>query len=414
MNHATKHLNRSGDFTTSTMRLVRQIQVKRTKLLDDVTFLSKNLFNVATWTVRHAFFSTRKWVRYNELWSMLKSHEAYRKLHEKCGSHPPQQVLRQVDANFKGFFEAMKSWKRDKTKFRGMPKVPRYKRRNGRNVVYFTSLQCRLRDGHVLLTKKMERNGFPRLKTDLDNVTGVRVVPFGDRYVIELVYDREPEDLGLDKDNVLGIDIGLTNIITTSDTIGGTPMIIKGGVVKSVNQFYNKSLARYKSISKICNDTTITNRILRLHRKRNNKIKDFFHKTSRMVIDHCIRNDIGTVVVGYNEGWKQKVNLGRRTNQNFVSVPFLKLIQQLEYKAELVGIEVIRTSEEYTSQTCSSCGIVRKANRKHRGLYVCKACGMVLNADVNASLNIMEKGVPQSFGIGNRGHLDCPVVFAIF
>jgi len=308
----------------------------------------------------------------------------------------------------------MKSWKRDKTKFRGMPKIPRYKRRNGRNVIYFTSLQCRLRDGFVLLTKKMEQNGFPRLKTDLDNVTGVRVVPFGDRYVIELVHEREPEDLGLDKDNVLGIDIGLTNIITTSDTIGGTPMIIKGGVVKSVNQFYNKSLARYKSISKICNDTTITTRILRLHRKRNNKIKDFFHKTSRTVINHCIRNDIGTVVVGYNEGWKQKVNMGKRTNQNFVSVPFLTFVHQLEYKAELVGIEVIRTSEEYTSQTCSSCGVIDKKNRKHRGLYACSRCGMVLNADVNASLNIMEKGVPQSFGIGNRGHLDCPVVFAIF
>jgi len=259
----------------------------------------------------------------------------------------------------------------------------------------------------------MEHNGFPKIPTDLENIKGVRIVPFGDRYNVELIYDYELEDLGLDKNNVMGIDLGLTNLVTASSNIGVKPLIIKGGVVKSVNQFYNKQLARYKSFSKKCNDIDVTNRILRLHRKRNNKIKDFFHKTSRMAITHCVQNDIGTIVIGYNEGWKQKVNLGRRTNQNFVSVPFLKLIQQIEYKAELVGITVIRTSEEYTSQTCSHCGVIDKTNRKHRGLYVCKACGMVLNADVNASINIIQKGIPKSFGIGNRGQLDCPEVLVV-
>jgi len=256
-------------------------------------------------------------------------------------------------------------------------------------------------------------NGFPKIRTDLESVKGVRIVPFGDRYTVELVYEKEPEDLGLDKGNVLGIDLGLINLVTASSNIGVKPLIVKGGVVKSINQFYNKSLAKYKSISETCNDTDITNRISRLHRKRNNKIKDCFHKVSRKVINHCVKNDIGNIVIGYNEGWKQRVRLGRRTNQNFVSVPFLKLVRQIEYKAKLVGITVIRTSEEYTSQTCSFCGILKKSNRKHRGLYVCKTCGTVLNADVNASINIMKKGIPKSFGVRNRGYLDCPLVFAI-
>ncbi|MHA1105178.1 MAG: hypothetical protein ACTSPN_05590 [Promethearchaeota archaeon] len=152
-----------------------------------------------------------------------------------CGSHPPQQVLKQVDRNFKSFFKAIKMWKKEPSKFRGMPRLPHYKRKNGRNLVYFTSLQCRLRDGFVLLTRKMERLSFPRIKTDLENVKGVRIVPFGDRYNVKLIYEYEPRDLYLNEDNVLGIDLGLNNIVTASDNVGDNPLIIKGGVVKSIN-----------------------------------------------------------------------------------------------------------------------------------------------------------------------------------
>ena len=127
-------------------------------------------------------------------------------------------------------------------------------------------------------------------------------------------------------------------------------------------------------------------------------------------MNHCIEREIGTIVIGYNEGWKQNINIGKKNNQNFVSVPFLKLLQQIEYKAEMVGITVIRTSEEYTSQTCSCCGTVKKSNRKYRGLYVCSNCGSVLNADVNASHNILVKEVPKSKWIGNRGLLNSPIV----
>ena len=395
------------------MQLVRQVQFKHSKLLDEITFLSKNLFNVATYTVRQRFFKERYWIRYHELWRLLKSHESYQKLQEACRSHPPQQVLKQVDRNFKSFFNAIKTWKNDPSKFQGMPKPPHYKRKNGRNLVYFTSLQCRLKDGFVLLTQKMERLGFPKIKTTLESVKGVRIVPFGDRYNIELIYDYEPRDLHLNEDNVLGIDLGLNNIVTASDNIGNKPMIIKGGVIKSINQFYNKQLAKYKSVSKICNNTEVTKRILKFHRKRNNKIRDFFHKTSRKVVNYCISNDIGTIVVGYNEGWKQGISIGKRSNQNFVSVPFLKLVQQIEYKSEMVGIKVVRITEEYTSQTCSSCGVVRKSNRKYRGLYVCKDCGVVLNADVNASKNMILKGVPESKWIGDRGCLSHPIVLKV-
>ncbi|MHA1917439.1 MAG: RNA-guided endonuclease InsQ/TnpB family protein [Candidatus Ranarchaeia archaeon] len=259
--------------------------------------------------------------------------------------------------------------------------------------------------------------GFLKLKTrpSISLVKGVRVVPFSDRYNVELIYNQEPIDLGLDKDNVMGVDLGLTNIVTTSDNIGNNPLIIKGGVIKSINQYYNKKLAKYQSLTKKCNRKYVTNRILKLHRKRNNKVRDFFHKTSHKLINHCIKHNIGKVVIGYNVGWKQNINIGKKNNQSFMQVPFLKFVKQIEYKAKLMGVVVVRVGEEFTSQTCSSCGIICKSNRKHRGLYVCSKCGLVLNADVNASKNILRKGVPESehFWIGDRDLLDRPEVLKI-
>ncbi len=150
-----------------------------------------------------------------------------------------------------------------------------------------------MKDGFVLLTRKMERLGFPRIKTDLENVKGVRIVPFGDRYNIELIYDYEPLDLHLNEDNVLGIDLGLNNIVTASDNVGNKPLIIKGGVVKSINQFYNKQLARYKSDKDKLGLAFETRRIQKLTKKRNNKINDQFHKISRInqiLINHTNLN----------------------------------------------------------------------------------------------------------------------------
>jgi putative transposase len=217
----------------------------------------------------------------------------------------------------------------------------------------------------------------------------------------------------LNKNRIAGIDLGVNNLVAMSNNFDRNGLIIKGGIAKSVNQYYNKSLAKYKSTAKKVNKKHITNRILRLHRKRNNKIDDIFHKTSKKTIDYCIENNIGTLIIGYNGGWKQKCNMGKKNNQNFVQLPFLKLIRKIEYKAGLVGIEVKRETEEYTSQACSNCGIISKKNRKLRGLYVCSNCGIVINADINASKNIIKKAFPESVWIGNRGGLNPPLCITV-
>jgi putative transposase len=254
--------------------------------------------------------------------------------------------------------------------------------------------------------------GFPQVPVTIaaSDLVGVRVVPHGDTYMVEVLHKIEIRDLGLDPGRSIGVDIGLTNTATTSDDY-----IVKGGAIKSVNQLYNKRLARLKSIAKRVNNLDDTRRIRALTRKRNDQVYDLIHKSSRQVIDRCIASGIGTIYVGYNPGWKDGINLGHRTNQSFVQVPLLALVEQLEYKGALIGIHVHRVTEAYTSQTCSRCGERRAANRVHRGLYTCHHCGLVINADVNAARNIKRKGIreaPLVVGaarpVADSGSLDLP------
>lgn len=260
------------------MQLVRTVQIQSSPFLVECTRASKLLYNVALYTVRQHYFNNKKWLRYSDLWDQLKSHKTYLRLSTLCGSHPPQLVLRQVDKNFKSFFNAIKNWKKDKSNFTGRPKFPNYLRKGGLNMVYFTSQQCRYKEGCVFLTQKMHKKGFQPIKLHLPNLQGVRIIPFGDRFKIELIYKYIPQKLKLDSLHVLGIDLGLTNIVTATDNYGQTPFIIKGGIVKSINQFFNKKLAVCKSHAKKCNNLNLTSRIKRLYEFGIIKFKTFFTK----------------------------------------------------------------------------------------------------------------------------------------
>jgi len=151
-----------------------------------------------------------------------------------------------------------------------------------------------------------------------------------------------------------------------------------------------------------------------LMRWRYNQLHDLFHKASRAIIQHCLENNISQLVIGRNKNWKQNIRMGRKTNQKFTNVPFHKLIKMLQYKAEEQGIEVTLITEEYTSQTCSCCGYRSRSNRKYRGLFVCKKCKLVINADVNAAINIAKKAFPESLlGIGDSGCVAQPTKLAL-
>jgi len=178
------------------------------------------------------------------------------------------------------------------------------------------------------------------------------------------------------------------------------PLIVKGKVVKSINQWYNK--VRGLNRSYVDSSHPETKGMSIQTRKRNNKIKDFLHKASRKLINYCINNNIGTIIIGYNEKWKQKNNMGKRNNQNFVSIPHYQLIRMIQYKAKFIGIDVILTYESYTSK-CSA--LDNEQIGKHdtyvgkrikRGLFQ-SSNGIKINADVNGAMNIMRKVVPTAF-----------------
>jgi len=160
-------------------------------------------------------------------------------------------------------------------------------------------------------------------------------------------------------------------------------------------------------------------RINTLTHKRNMKVHDYLHKSSKIVIDYALKHNISTIVIGDNAKWKQNINIGKKNNQNFVSIPHAKLIQQLQYKGEEVGIKIITTEESYTSKTDNFAneplkkfqkkddGIPKPTmgKRVSRGMFKSSTKRMI-NADVNGALGILRKVVPESrvtVLLGNRG-----------
>jgi len=374
-------------------QLTIRMQMKSRPIFVDLCTRSKNLYNNATYLVRQEFFATGKWLQYTTLYRQLKQEPVYLALKEISGSQVPQQVLRQVEQTWRSYFNAIKVWKKDPTNFLAQPRLPRYKAKNSLHMLNFPRQRVRIRGTDILFTRNLMTRGFPTfsvgtLPVTAETCTGARLVPFYDRFVIEILYEVDIQSIPKinNHSKSIGIDLGITNLITTSDGL-----LIKGGVVKTVNQWYNKQLAYYKSLAKKHNQQYSSNRIFRMHRVRANKLNDAFHQTSRFIINHCIKNNVTTIVIGYNSLWKQHCKLGKRMNQSFVQIPFYKLVHMLEYKAKLMGIAVIRVPEAYTSQQCSNCGIIDKRNRRSRGLYLCRSCGLRLNADHNAAINIRNR-----------------------
>jgi len=303
------------------MRTV-QIWIKTHKTLSWLCHLSKNLYNESNYHIRQEFFKTDKRIRYNALYHSLKTSKNYQELPAQTA----QQVLRILDRNWTSFFNAFKEWEKDKSKFKAEPRIPKYKSKNGESLLVFTNQQVKLVDNNVIFPKKVGINVNTRL-SDITDIREARIIPKGVGYVVEIVYQKKISPKVLNKDKIIAIDLGVRNLITTVNNNGLKPFIIKGGVVKSINQYYNKERARIQSVYDRQGLKTGKN-MHKLTNKRNKKIKDFFHKTSRKIIDYCELNDIGRVVIGYNPDWKQSCQLGKRNNQNFVTIPFYKLIQQ--------------------------------------------------------------------------------------
>lgn len=399
------------------MRLVEKHIIKKSnplwKELDKLCFLSKNLYNASLYQIRQHFFETGKYLNYNTLQKKFQNEKQadYYSLPVKVS----QQIMMITDRNFKSFFELNKKYKENPSLIK--PNIPGYKKKqSGRNILVYTiqSLyKSELKKGKIKLSGT--ELTIP-VKTEIwyrsgkSNVKQVRIVVKSTCYVIEIIYEKAVEKREVDKKKAAGIDIGINNLGTVTSN-HFKPFMINGRGLKSINQYFNKKRAELMSN---IGSTGKSRRLDKLFHKRNNKISDYLHKSSRIIINELIRNKTGVLVIGKNKEWKQGIGLGRVNNQNFVSIPHAEFINQLKYKAELAGIDVILTEESYTSK-CSFFDNeeikkheVYMGKRISRGLFRSKN-GRLINADVNGSFNIIRKAFPNAFADGIEAVVVRPV-----
>ncbi len=370
--------------------------LKPCPVLSKLCHLSKNLFNEANYLVRQPFFSDGVWIKGTELEEKLKDSINFNSLPLTTSL----RILVLVEKAWKAFFNALADWKLHPEKYFQKPRPPKYKQKNGEFTLPIGKEQIKVRkriltlfgDFHVKLRF-----------SSIQSIIGVRINPQGIGYVLEVLYTKNvPKTPRIKPKRVIGIDIGLANLITMVNNIGRKPIVVKGGVARSINQFYNKEQARLQSLYDKQNLRTIGKKLRKLTDKRNRKLNHYFHEVSHFVVNWCTKNKIDTIIIGRNKLWKQHVKLGKRGNQNFVTIPFSKLIKKIEYKAQDTGIRTILIREDYTSK-CSFLDqepIIRHSayvgERITRGLFQAST-GEMINSDVNGGYNIIKKAVPNAF-----------------
>lgn len=257
-----------------------------------------------------------------------------------------QQVISQVFSNVNAWIKSKKDFEKNPCKYDNHePKFPKYKDGKKQNMIVFTTNACRIKDGYIHFVK----NIIEPIKTNVkpEELKQVRIIPQATCYVVEVVYERREQNLSFDKSHVLSIDLGLNNLCTCISNVGEKPFIINGRIIKSFNQWFNKTRAKWMEF---VGDKGTSKQLKWLNNRRNFWIEDKIHKISRWIIDYCIEHNIGTIVIGLNKGWKNEINLGKKTNQKFVEIPHSKLIDKITYKGKLVGIDVQTTEESYTSK----------------------------------------------------------------
>ena len=354
--------------------------------LDNMCFLSKNLYNKGLYIVRQHFFNTEKYLNYNTLENILKKSKDvdYYALPTKVS----QQILMVLDNNFKSFFKLLE--KKKKSHYKEKVKIPKYLDKDSRNLLIFTS---------QAISKKFIKNGIIKLsnvkhvvKTKVKVVKQVRIIHKGNHIVVEVLYEKQSKDI-VTNNRYAAIDLGLNNLATISSNVT-KPFIVNGKPLKSINQYYNKTKSNLQS--KLKNNEKSNKRISSLNLKRNNKINDYLHKSSIFIVNYLVSNNISMLIVGHNKEWKQNIKIGKKNNQNFVSIPHSKFKELLKYKCELEGIKYIEIEESYTSkcsfldneEICKHTSY--KGKRIKRGLFKSND-GTLINADVNGSLNILKK-----------------------
>ena len=374
----------------------------RYKDLCEYLHKSKNLYNAALYAIRQYYFSHK-----DEIGNKYLNYYAVDKLFKE--THNPdyyalpidisQQVLKQVNQNFKSFFKLLKLKKQGK--YDKPVKLPKYKNKNGYNTITINA---------VKLGKKLKTDGIvaiPNIKLQFKNIinyktcTQIRFIPKPNYIEMEVIYNSKEKELKADNKRYMSIDLGVDNLCAVSSNVIKSELI-NGKNIKQINHNWNKRKAYLQS--RLSENQYNSNLITSITNKRNFRIQNYFHKVSKYIVNHAVSNNINTIIIGHTNEWKQETNIGEVNNQNFVQIPFNQLIQQIQYKGKLQGINIVIQEESYTSKASffdndfipvydpdKPIKYKFSGYRKNRGLYKSKIQKKYINADINGSLNIMRK-----------------------
>lgn len=387
--------------------------------------LSKNIYNQSIYNIRQHYFAEGTYLRYEANYPFMKNEENYKVL----GAAVAQQTMKCADNAFKSFFGLLKLAKSGKYASWQI-KMPKYLKKDSMYKLCFA--QPYLSSGQFLVPMSfgMQKDGFDRIRIKIPpylhdkKIRQIHIIPKHNGKYFEAVYmfdDAEQETPVLNSEKALSIDLGVSNLATCV-TNEGKSFIVDGKKLKSINQWYNKDLARLSSIKDKQKIKSYTNRQYAITNKRNNRVSNYMYNAAKLIIDYCIKHKIGNIVVGYNDGFQDRSNLGRVNNQNFVQIPLGKLKSRLEYLSKLNGINFVLQEESYTSRASffdnddipvwnpqNPVEAEFSGTRIRRGLYKTKS-GTFVNADINGALNILRKSnVVSLTALYTRGEVNTPL-----
>lgn len=369
------------------------------KIVDQHCFYSKNVYNQANYLIRQAFIKENKILSAFDVQKLMQDMDCYK----ECGSQAAQKTIQLVGKMWKSFFKANKDYQKNPEKYLGKPKIPKYLPKDGRQVYMLKNIQCSLQDELFIISYKPFNQYSVRTHAK-GKLMQCRFVSKKEYYIMEIVYEIDIPECDEQIDRICSVDLGVENFITVVNNFGEQPFIVKGGEIKSVNQYFNKKKAELQSDLKKKTGIDWSNRLEKLTNKRYEKIKYLMHCISKKLVDYCVLYNVDTLIIGLNKKWKQE-NGGM---QNFTYIPYDLFISQIKSKCEQNGIKCIETEEGYTSGTSfldneePTKENYDRQRRIYRGLFVSKS-GKTINADVNGAYQIMKKVVPDAFSEGIEG-----------
>lgn len=350
-------------------------------------------------------------------------HPTYRRMNSQVN----QNAIKKTVKSWKSYFQLRKDYAIHPEKYKARPRIPGYVKNPAMTAAYTNQTAKFIRkDGCAYLRfvnhKQPVLVGRESLYSDMTYVK-TEVKPQYGGYSILLTFKEDiilPEVPKFPK-RILGIDVGVDNFCAVANNFVGTPFLIKGGAIKSMNQNFNKERARLLSeVTKGSDSTHSVKKTKQLHtlsRKRETRLRDFFYKTAWYLVRYAKRQQVEVIVAGHNEDQKQNICIGRQNNQNFVSIPFCRFLDILRYTAAKAGIPVVLREESYTSKASlldldaipaykkgDTINHTFSGKRVRRGLYKTNS-GFFINADINGAGNILRKEYPYAYDGQNMKYL---------